>query len=232
MIADNSPVDVRDLRAAPRYLFRTQLGGTFGPADVQICDMSECGIRITHGEAIRLGTSARLIFSATSATPRTALRGRIVWSHLSTGLDRSASNSYSSGLRIDDEDQAIASDLVSRLTQAGLAVADVDSLELKKKRLLEKQSRKRQASPSRHVFSNELSADQVMMINHARERLKHHPDEAKKWYMRARFAMAEDESRAHEAPMHYREDILAVWEYLERTVDLSTIVKVFEKQLR
>lgn len=47
-----------------------------------------------------------------------------------------------------------------------------------------------------------------------------------KWYNRARFATNEDVAVEM---FRHREDVLAVWEYLERTVPLAVVVRVFDR---
>ncbi len=49
-------------------------------------------------------------------------------------------------------------------------------------------------------------------------------NDAIKWYNRAKFSISED-SFSH---VHHREEVLAVWEYLERSIDIQTIVDIFE----
>ena len=76
----------------------------------------------------------------------------------------------------------------------------------------------------RHPSSSRMT---ISALNGARERLATHPDEALKWYNRARYALdAEDSPIASE--IRHRHDVLAVWEYLERTLPLAKIVRVFE----
>lgn len=232
MQSADPPADVRDLRSSPRYVVRTCLSGTFGAADVEVCDISECGIQVRHNDSIRLGTAGRLTFSARGLEQRISLRGKIVWSHLAKTPRPTGRHPFYSGIRLDPAEQQLAHAAIQDLIRIGLATPDVDSLEAKRRRVMEKLASRRQGTATRQLYQTELSSDQVLMINHARERLRHNPDEARKWYMRAKFAAAEDSTRAREAPMHYREDVLAVWEYLERSVDLLTIVKVFEKQIR
>jgi hypothetical protein len=75
--------------------------------------------------------------------------------------------------------------------------------------------------------TKEIPPDQVLLVQHARERLRANPVEALKWYNRAKFALSQGGNPITD-PIPNREDVLAVWEYLERTIDLNTIVQVFE----
>lgn len=228
-----TPDSVANLRAHERYVLRVPLLAEMGPTEIEIIDISESGFQVRHYEGIKLATSGRLAFSIPGTQHRFAVRGRVVWSHLSTKPDDSGRHPYASGVRLDGDQESTAREAIDVLRARGMAELETDSMRLKRERMVSKQRTRRiQQSSVKQFQGSEISTDQLLMINHARDRLKTHPDEARKWYQRARFAMAEDESRAREAPHHYREDVLAVWEYLERTVELSTIVKVFEKQLR
>ena len=55
------------------------------------------------------------------------------------------------------------------------------------------------------------------------------PDEAKIWYDRARYSIVET-GVAVAAEIRGREDVLAVWEYLERSLPLSTIAAAFDRK--
>lgn len=75
--------------------------------------------------------------------------------------------------------------------------------------------------------TQEFPPDQILLVQHARERLRANPEEALKWYNRGKFALAE--GGGNPDPIPNREEVLAVWEYLERTIDVNTIVQVFER---
>jgi len=75
----------------------------------------------------------------------------------------------------------------------------------------------------------EVPADQALLVQHARERLRANPDEAAKWYNRARFATDEEGGQLVAAELiRHRQDVLAVWEYLERTVPIAVVMRVFD----
>lgn len=223
--------DVRDLRKSTRYIVHPPLSGTFAFTDVVVTDLSASGIQVRHPEAVRLGTTGRLTFTLPENGGRYSLSGRVVWSHLSREPDDEGRHPFFTGLQLDEESREVAERAISRMLELSIASPDTSSLQTKRRRMHQK-ARERRTANTRQVFTTPLSSDQLMMINQVRQRLKTHPDEARKWYLRAKFAMKEDESRAREAPMHYREDVLAVWEYLGRTVELNTIIAVFERQLK
>src|SRR5207247_2696367 len=72
-------------------------------------------------------------------------------------------------------------------------------------------------------------ADQAGLGRQARARLRTHPEEAQKWYNRARYAIADvDPSLAASELVRDRDEVLAVWEYLQRSVPIPVIVLVFK----
>jgi hypothetical protein len=173
-----------------------------------------------HAQPLRLGTKGRFWFRRGGV--QVAVQALLIWSHLSRTPNSEGKYLYQSGLRIDD-----GADFVSALRSLldhGAVRRDLDSLERKRRRLLEKE-RELHQKPTVKVIQHEVSAEQVLLVQHARERLRANPEEATKWFNRAKFV-------PEGAPEHipHREDVLAVWEYLERTVDLATIIKVFERK--
>ena len=75
----------------------------------------------------------------------------------------------------------------------------------------------------------DISPDQVLLIQHARARLRDNFDEAQKWYSRAYFALRDGTTAVGGQVVKYPEEVLAVWEYLERSVPLAVIKRVFDQ---
>jgi hypothetical protein len=61
-----------------------------------------------------------------------------------------------------------------------------------------------------------------------REELRLNPDEAMHWYRRARLIINDPTTRALAPPIAHHPDALAVWEYLDRSVDPSIVGRAFE----
>jgi len=206
--------DVKELRAADRYIVMEKLGGSFGSAQVTLIDVGEQGMQIEHAQPLRLATKGRLWFKRGEIS--VSLHAFVVWSKL-------FGKHYRSGLRIDEGTHDFAS-AMQTLLRYGLIKRDDDSLNRKRKRLEEKEQEKAGKPVMKFVPSEpDISPDQVLLIQHARERLKDNFDEAQKWYSRAYFAL-----RSTGEATRYPEDVLAVWEYLERSVPLSVIKRVFD----
>jgi hypothetical protein len=74
-----------------------------------------------------------------------------------------------------------------------------------------------------------MAAEQVTLIQQTRKRLRADPIEAIKWYNRARYSLSDQDARVVEAftRQGYREEVLAVWEVLERKIPLGMIARVF-----
>src|ERR1700694_885739 len=108
----------------------------------------------------------------------------------------------------------------------GVIRQDIDSLERKRQREQEK-TLQRSGQPTMKFVPTEpeISAEQVLLIEHARDRLRTNFDEAQKWYSRAYFALRDGRTPMSADLTKYPEDVLAVWEYLERSVPLSIIAK-------
>lgn len=231
---DLRPEDIQDLRTQNRYIVSTPFSGSFGASEIRIIDLSISGLQVQHDEPLRLGLQARVFF-AISATHRVSWRGTVVWSHIAKTADERGKHPYCSGIRI-DEDRSEVEPVLKEIIAGGKAFAERDSLERKKRAIREKARARAERMAMKVVVQKnaDITTDQLLMINHARERLQSNPEEAKKWYLRAKFALSDDQSKvgASAGPMHYREDVLAVWEYLERTIELEKILRVFEEHRR
>lgn len=219
---------VHELRSAERFVLNEPIAASFGAAAITIVNFSAYGLQAAHDELLKLGSESRLSFPLPGTSERVAVRARVVWSHISKTPDARGRRPYFSGFRIEGQPDLLAS--VNRLVELQLVTPDAASIDRKRDALREKAKQRAAHSAVKTITtsgSNALTADEQLMIQHARERLHTHPEEAVKWYARAKFATADVQARiAHLA--HYKEDILAVWEYLERTIDVERVARAFE----
>ena len=194
---------IKDLRRSERYVVTEPLAGNFGPAQVTLIDLAKQGAQIEHPQPLRLAATGRLFFERDEVS--VSLHAFVVWSRLS------GKHAYRSGLRIEDD----FVHALEKLMNQGAIKPDPESLERKPKR---------PAAPMMKpvLTSPEISPEQVLLVRHAHARLKENVDEAQKWYSRAYFALRASSSD----PTRYPEDVLAVWEYLERSVPLAIIQRV------
>ncbi|MCU1347669.1 MAG: hypothetical protein JWO56_699 [Acidobacteria bacterium] len=218
--------DIQELRAAERYMVVEPLAGSFAAASVWVHDICEHGVQIVHPQPLRIGTKSRLWFKRGRTTAAT--QATVVWSRLSQTPDAEGKLLYRSGVRLSSHDFEFAIAL-QELASQGVLRADADSLE-RKRQLLAQREADRAGKPVMKLRHPDLGIppDQELLVRHARERLRANPEEARKWYHRAKFAIGDDGTNLGAAEVvRDRDDVLAVWEYLERTVDLAVIVRVF-----
>ncbi|MDQ6801452.1 MAG: hypothetical protein M3041_11495 [Acidobacteriota bacterium] len=219
--------DVRNLRGRERFRVKQRLSGSFGAAEVTLIDVAEEGAQIEHAQPLRLASKGRLWFKRADVSA--SLHAFVVWSRLSKTPNEVGKYLYRSGLRF-DEGAGSFLEAMRMLADQGVIERDDDSLNRKKKRVEEREQDKAGKPIVRMVGTEEISPDQVLLVQHARERLKENFDEAQKWYSRAYFALRDSRVGNAAELMRYPEDVLAVWEYLERSVPLSTIKRVFDQR--
>lgn len=210
---------VRESRSKRRFVLASPISAVFGAASVSILNLAEQGLMVENSEPLQVGKQARLSFTFPLSGHRIALLGRVVWSRLSRKVDSSGKFIYLTGLHIVDNENWSMDDLM-RLAEKGAASPDDDSLERKRESL----ERKAQAKiPIRRQQADASNAEMLKLVQRARKRLQDDPQEARRWYNRAKFSIARLPKEKR-----YRDEILAVWEYLERRVDIEVVALAFE----
>jgi len=213
--------DVPDSRGAERFIASNPIEGRFGRTDVTIWDLAESGLQMEHAEPLKIATKGPVAFKLDEIT--VTVPGIVIWSHLSKTVDAHGRLLYRSGVRLEADIELFAS-AVNRLAGSGRIRRDTASLERKRKKQVERDQELR-ARPVVQLLHGAPgpSPDMVLLVLHARDRLRENANDAIKWYNRAKFSISED-SFSH---VHHREEVLAVWEYLERSIDIQTIVDIF-----
>ena len=203
--------DSADLRLAARYMPRRQLAGMFRDVKVQVLQLSNTGLRIRHSEALRPGEDARLSIALPQPQRSFVMRARIVWTSIAQSGD--GPSFFISGLRVtaNSERLSAAVDLLRSSHDLQLAPND---------------DRRRKTREVPRVV-NGLADEDVAAIIRAVRKFAADPAEATRWYTRARFAVA-DENIRKLAPRggREREEVLGVWEYLQRRVDIAAVAGV------
>jgi hypothetical protein len=219
-------MDVKNIRGSERFMLTEPLTGSFGSASITIMNISTDGLMAEHSQPIRLGTQARLWFKR--ADIAVSVQALTVWSRLSRIPNPAGKYLYNSGVRVETTGNEYTM-AVQALVDRGVAIQDNESLEKKRQRLAER-TKEIAGQKVMKIIRQEfdIAPDQLLLVQHARERLRSHPEEALKWYNRAKYAIAQENTYVA-SEIRNREDVLAVWEYLERSIDLSTIVRAFEK---
>jgi hypothetical protein len=76
-----------------------------------------------------------------------------------------------------------------------------------------------------------VPAEQYLLIQGVREELRLNPEEALHWYRRARLVINDPATREVAPPIANHPDALAVWEYLDRSVDPTVVGRAFDLPL-
>ena len=220
-------MEVSELRITERFRTAEALAGSFGSASITLIDVSATGAQIEHAQPLRIGTRARLWFKRGEVA--VSLQAVTIWSHLSKTPNVQGKYLYHSGLRIEAETRDFDYALQALLDH-GVLSPDRESLERKKKRALERAAEKSNRPTMKFLRPEvEVPAETQLLIEHARKQLLADPTEAQRWYQRAKYAITQGTANIAGDAIRNREDVLAVWEYLERSVEISTIVLVFER---
>lgn len=206
-------------RAGVRYVPRRQIGGVFRDTKFVMLQLSSSGLRIRHDEALRPGDEARLSFAILNPPKSFVMRARVVWTSIAqSGDERSY---YISGLRVVEN--------ADRLVNAAYLLRTARELQIDESDTGQPLPAPRTGTRKmpRHVTG--LSDEDVVKIIQAVRRLADDPQEAARWYARARFAIADEEVRkAAPRGAREREEVVSVWEYLQRRPDLKTVAGVMQ----
>ncbi|HYO77006.1 MAG TPA: PilZ domain-containing protein, partial [Thermoanaerobaculia bacterium] len=201
--------DFPNNRIATRYVPLRQLGGIFGETKFVVMQLSATGMRIRHNEPLMPGEEAKLSFALQRPARSVVVRARVVW----TSLAKSGTERFSiSGLRITEHQDRVA--------------AAIDSMRASNELQPERRTALRRESDTLSVL-NGISDEEMAMVTAAVQKFAGDPVEASRWYSRARFALSDENVRrvAPERPRD-REEVLGIWEYLDRQIDIGKIAGI------
>ena len=218
--------DVEELRSVKRFVIDPPLRGAFANVDITIDDFGERGVQAEHAGPIKLGSVSRLVFTIPMTQEVVRIEARVAWSRLSKKPDANGKYLYRSGLRVEGDSDVMKATL-ARMVHFSMARSDTSSLDKKRKALVER-ARSRAASPVLKPMTSrgpDIPPDQIMLIRQARARLQAMPEEAVKWYNRVRYSQANAGDPVHK----HRDEVVAIWEYLERTIDINVITRVLDQ---
>ena len=137
-------VHVSDLRNAERFSVLDRIAGTFGAAEVTVINLSSEGVQVSHPQPLRIGSSARLVLQ--HGDVHATQPARVLWSHLSKKPDSGGRLLYETGLLLLSPDGTWGQ-AIHHLMKKGLLRQDIDSLERKRLREIERQQRRAQINP-------------------------------------------------------------------------------------
>jgi hypothetical protein len=107
------------------------------------------------------------------------------------------------------------------MTEMNLLRLDTQSLEKKRKVLAEKEKARQHLGFKIVGQKPRIPDDVILLVRQTRGRLQDNPAEAVKWYNRAKFSLDQSGVQIHE-----RDEVLAIWEYLERSVEIDIIARI------
>jgi hypothetical protein len=214
---------IEELRSTDRFFIEPALEAKFGDTPVQVENLSARGARIESASDVRHRIDV-LRLALPSAGLDLAVTGTVVWTAVKA-IAGAATKSYRAGLFINEKSEMLRL-AIGQLCEMNRASLDTQSLRLKLKIL---RARARQLAPSfRAIEQSGIPAEQFLLIQGVREELRMNPEEAMHWYRRARLVINDPATRAAAPPIADHPDALAVWEYLDRTVDPTIVGRAFE----
>ena len=213
--------DVRDLRRSERFVVREALEGSLAASDVTVLNLCEEGALISHGQPMRIGTRGRFHFRLGHI--HGTAQARIVWSHLTKQVT-GGSLVYHSGLEFEADPGYV--EVLRELVEHEVVVPDAESLEKRRQKLEDRERKKTGETPMPVLLRSAADdgPDPTLLVRHAQTHLRNNPLELQRFYLIAREAAGEaaiDGDRA---------ELLAIWEYLERSVDVATIERALRRR--
>jgi len=214
---------IEELRSTERFFVAPSLPAQFDGTPVLIEDLSARGARIEIPNEPRCGSDSVLSFSVPESTIEVSVPAQVMWTSLKSiaGTQRV----HRAGLLVPEKAELMRL-AIGRLCELNRAALDTHSLRLKLKIL---RARARQLAPQYQQRElGGIPAELYLLIQGVREELRQNPEEAMHWYRRARMIINDPATHAAAPPIANHPDALAVWEYLDRSVDPSIVSRAFE----
>jgi hypothetical protein len=212
---------IEELRSTDRFDLSSSLEGAWNGEPAGIENLSARGARIETFRQLPVSSSGTLTFAIPGTELSISVGAMVAWS----AIKSVEPSTYRNGLFIDEKPELMRL-AIGQLCENGRASIDTSSLGLKLKVI---RARARQLAPSfRTVEKGGVPAEQYLLIQCVREELRLNPDEAMHWYRCARLAINDPATRSVAPTIADHPDALAVWEYLDRSIDPSIIGRTFE----
>jgi hypothetical protein len=217
---------VQDRRFSDRFVLHQPLAGEFDATGaIRILDLATKGARLETKEKLDPGTSATFSFPIPKSSFEVKAGAEVVWSRLCAiwGPD---DYRFHAGVRIVERPELVRL-AIGQLSELKLAVKDTQSLKLKLKI-----ARALDAGPEvgHETVQDSLPGSEYFPLLQAiRGYLQANVDEDMKWKERAEETSRAADIRALAGPIREHLEALAVWEYLERSIDPSIIALAFER---
>jgi len=219
-------------RRSYRFRVAQPIVGRFNGVPVDIRDIADGGVQIEHGDVFNRGTAGLLEYTVPGRQKQIRLHGQLLWTRRVD--EGAASPRYRSGMKIDLNNDMLNA-TIDFLVRAGMASIDRGNRAAPPSKARIQLVGRKQPEPEPIAFTappaapGDVAPDVIRVVERARDRLAASFEEAVRWYNRARFSLAEPWVQREVDSIRHKEDVLAVWEYLGRTVDIATIARVFDR---
>ncbi len=217
---------VRDRRHSDRFVLHQPVAGQFeGTGEVRISELSTKGARFETGARLVPATRGVFSFPIPKSTFEVRAEAEVVWSRLSA-IWNADELRYSTGLRIVERPELVRL-AIGQLSELKLAMKDTQSLKLKLKI-----SRALDSGPeiSHETVQDALPGSEYFpLVQSVRAYLANKVDEGREWTEIANTTAQSPDVRSVAGPIREHIEALAVWEYLERSIDPSIIALSFER---
>ncbi len=208
---------IEELRASDRFFVKPHAEATYGGQPVKIENLSARGAGIISNIELTPGTASSLSFTVEGL--RIEVPGKVSWA-LVKAITGSATLTWRAGLLVGEKHEQMRL-AIAHLADKNIAMLDTQSLGLKLKIL---RARARQFASSQATASG-IPAEQYLLIQGVREELRMNPEEAMHWYRRARLIINDPATLTSAPQIANHPDALAVWEYLERSIDPTIVAR-------
>lgn len=215
---------IDELRSTERFTISPRLAATFDGQGVTVDNLSTRGAGIELPYAPPVGLTTSLAIGPSEAGVDVRLSVKVRWAAMKT-IGGGNASSWRAGLQIDEKPELLRL-VIGHLSEQGRAAIDAHSLRLKLKVI---RARARQLAPAvSDSQTHGLPAEQFLLIQGVREELRLNANVSMHWYRRARLMIADPGTRDLAPQIAQHPDALAVWEYLDRSVDPSIVGRAFE----
>lgn len=212
---------IAENRRSNRFLLQSPIDGRVSDTDIRICDLSSTGARIESSEKLPAGQRLSLSFALPRSELMVDVTVEVVWSYL-TAIWSDSDYRYSSGLRAVDNPGMMRA-AIGHLSDLRFAEKDVRSLALKSR--LENYGIPKFASGD---GIDHESGGRVSLVRSVRSALGKEEIDSSRWFERARTVAQQPDIRGTAGPIAKDIEALAVWEFLDRSIDPSLVALGFQ----
>jgi len=216
---------IEELRGSERFHVRPPLDARWNDERVAVEDLCAHGVRIGGTRRLDAGAKGVLQIKLPADADGIKVDAEVVWSNVKA-IDPVQ---HRAGLTISGKGEQVRL-AIGQLCETGRAAIDTYSLGLKLKII---RARARQLAPSfRDIEGSGVPAEQYILVQCVREELRLNPEAAMHWYRCARLLIKDPATRNSAPAIADHPDALAVWEYLDRSIDPSIIGRTFQLPAR